>query len=99
VAGFDDEVRDDFVEGADGFGERRGLVAEGVESGFYCLEVLDSGGAGCWGRRGEGKGESRSVWKFSWPLWRAARARGSVILLRRLGDGPSSSSSETERRR
>ncbi len=49
MAGFDDEVRDDFVEGADGFGERRGLVAEGVESGFYCWGVLDSGGAGCWG--------------------------------------------------
>ncbi len=59
MAGFDDEVRDDFVEGADGFGERRGLVAEGVESGFYCLGVLDSGGAGCWGGRGEGRGEGR----------------------------------------
>lgn len=35
MAGFDDEVGDDFVEGADGFGERGGLVAEGVEGGFY----------------------------------------------------------------
>lgn len=30
------------------------------------------------------KGTLLSGWKFSWPLWRAARARGSVMLLRRL---------------
>lgn len=38
---------------------------------------------------GEGVGGLNllSGWKFSWPLWRAARARGSVILLRGLGAG------------
>ena len=35
MAGFDDEVGDNFVEDADGFGEGRGVVAEGVEEGFY----------------------------------------------------------------
>lgn len=40
-----------------------------------------------------GGGWERSVLsepKFSWPLWRAARARGSVIVLRRLDSGSDS---------
>ena len=36
MAGFDDEVGDDFVEDADGFGKGGSIVAEGVEEGFYC---------------------------------------------------------------
>jgi hypothetical protein len=40
VAGFDDEVGDDFVEDFDGFREGVTVVAEGDQVGFYCKGVL-----------------------------------------------------------
>ena len=41
VAGFDDEVGDDLVEGADRAGEGGWRIAEGVEEGFYCVMVVE----------------------------------------------------------
>lgn len=83
MAGFDYEVGDDFVHEANGFGEGGRGVAVGVEHGFYYGGEVrlwwwrDKKG---WGWR-RGGGSSLSDWKLSWPLWRAARARGSVISL------------------
>jgi len=78
VACLDDEVGDDLIEDTDGFGEGDLVVAEGVEEGFHCDEGMLA--------EVEGRGvdwEVSSVLspgKLSCPLWRAARARGSVIL-------------------
>jgi hypothetical protein len=41
VAGFDDEVGEDFVEGADCAGEGWGVVAEGYEEGGYWEGLLE----------------------------------------------------------
>lgn len=41
VAGFDDEVGEDFVEGADCAWEGRGVVAEGYEEGGYWEGLLE----------------------------------------------------------
>lgn len=43
MAGFDDEVGEDFVEGGDGVGEGWGVVAEGYEEGgdwSFVLEIF-----------------------------------------------------------
>ena len=40
VARLDDEVGNDLVEDADGFGEGGLVVAEGVEEGFHCDEGI-----------------------------------------------------------
>lgn len=37
VAGFDDEVSYDLVQDADGFGERIGVIAVGVEEAPYLM--------------------------------------------------------------
>lgn len=83
MTGFDYEVCHYFVKDADRFGERGGDVAEGVEELFYCCGFY--GALGSWRERG-GKGGGTwkgklvlSVSKFKRPLWRAARARTSVI--------------------
>lgn len=89
MTGFDYEVCHYFVKDADRFGERGGDVAEGVEELFYCwgfygsfreLEVERERGVVTW------KGKLvLSVSKFKRPLWRAARARTSVIFMFSLG--------------
>ena len=74
MAGFDDEVSDYFVEDAHGFGEGVLIIAEGVQEGFDWMELVDFG-------KEREKVKVRSASKLSWPLWRAARARGSVMVL------------------
>lgn len=75
VARFDDEVGDDLVEDADGFWEGGLVVAEGIEKGLHC----DEAPLAHFKRRREVL-DVLSPGKLSCPLWRAARARGSVIL-------------------
>lgn len=75
MACFDYEVCYYFVEDSDCFGERGGDVAEGIEELFYCWRFYKL-------FRPFGSGEGKfvlSVSKFNRPLWRAARARTSVM--------------------
>lgn len=80
MACFDYEVCYYFVEDSDCFGERGGDVAKGIEELFYCRPFYK--GFRPFGRGGEGGREGKfvlSVSKFNRPLWRAARARTSVM--------------------
>lgn len=74
MAGFDDEVGEDFVKGADCAGEGWGVVAEGYEEGGYWEGLLESVGS-----LGVGLVDLRSSELKTWPFWRT-RARGSAMV-------------------
>lgn len=83
MACFDYEVCYYFVEDSDCFGERGGDVAEGIEKLFYCSGFYKAfrgfGRKRVKEKRGGEGNFVLSVSKFRRPLWRAARARTSVM--------------------
>ena len=79
-----DEVAEDLVEDADGFGGGGEDVAVAVEEDAYCrvLGAIRGGGKGWKGRRVRGPrdGDSRSeAEKLDFPTFLPARARGSML--------------------
>lgn len=80
MAGFDDEVCEDFVEGGYCGGEGWGEVAEGYEEGADWEGGYVS--LRCWLVVRVGFGDLRSSELKTWPFWRT-RARGSAMVVAR----------------